>query len=168
MNENNDMKAGQSGFRTLTRQQSGLLAVGALMMVLGVGGVIFGGSMGLTFVKVCTIVFTVGAVTFALMQMMQTYNGNDMTLRRLRQIMIIGNVCFILAALLMVESNFQILFPYVATTIDGYNGWVHYVYNNWVIALLIAAILQMYTTHRIASELKKREEGRGKREEGKV
>lgn len=97
------MKAGQSGFRTLTRQQSGLLAVGALMMVLGVGGVIFGGSMGLTFVKVCTIVFAVGAVTFALMQMMQTYNGNDMTLRRLRQIMIIGNVCFILAALLMVE-----------------------------------------------------------------
>ena len=121
MNENNDMKAGQSGFRTLTRQQSGLLAAGALMMVLGVGGVIFGGSMGLTFVKVCTIVFAVGAVTFALMQMMQTYNGNDMTLRRLRQIMIIGNVCFILAALLMVESNFQILFPYVATTIDGYN-----------------------------------------------
>lgn len=161
MYENDDMKTGQSGFRTLSRQQSGLLAAGALMMVLGVGGVIFGGGAGVTFVRISTILFAVGAVTFALMQMTQTYNGNDMTLRRLRQIMIIGDVCFILAALLMVESNFRIIYPYVANTIDGYNGWVHYVYNNWVVALLIAAILEMYTTHRIAAELKKREERRG-------
>lgn len=161
MNESNAKKPGCDVFRPLALWQTWLLAAGALMMVLGVCGVIFGGGAGLAFVKVCTVVFAVGAVCFASMQMMQVYNGNDMTLRRLRQIMIIGNVCFILAALLMVESNFQILFPYVATTIDGYNGWVHYVYNNWVIALLIAAILQMYTTHRIASELKKREEGRG-------
>ena len=85
----------------------------------------------------------------------ENYDGKDIVIRRLRRIMVIGDMCFILAALLMLESNLQILFPLVATTVDGYNAWVHYVYNNWVVALLVAAILEMYTTHRISSELKK-------------
>ena len=90
-------------------------------------------------------------------QMAQTYEGNNFVIRRLRRIMVIGDVCFIIAALLMIESNFRILFPYMATTIEGYTSWVKYVYNNWVVALLIAAIIEMYTTHRIAHELNKEE-----------
>jgi hypothetical protein len=33
--------------------------------------------------------------------------------------------------------------------------YLQYVYNKWVITLLIAAILQLYTTHRISHELEK-------------
>ncbi len=145
----------RKGLKPLNKTQQMIFAAGAVMMVLGVGGVVLGAPLGLTFIRVATVVFAIGAVAFAAMQMMQTYDGKDIVIRRLRRIMVIGDMCFILAALLMLESNLQILFPLVATTVDGYNAWVHYVYNNWVVALLVAAILEMYTTHRISSELKK-------------
>jgi len=34
-------------------------------------------------------------------------------------------------------------------------SYLQYVYNKWVVTLLIAAILQLYTTHRISQELEK-------------
>ena len=37
----------------------------------------------------------------------------------------------------------------------GYYTYIEYVYNKWVVLLLIAAILEVYTTHRLDSELKK-------------
>lgn len=136
--------------RELSKLQSALLAVGGMMMVVGVGCVVFG-----ILVKLFAVIFAVGSVMFAVIQMSQTYQGNSITIRRLRRIMVIGDICFILAALLMVENVFHFLFPLIATTIDGYNAYLHYIYNNWVVALLIAAILQMYSTHRISYELKK-------------
>jgi hypothetical protein len=33
--------------------------------------------------------------------------------------------------------------------------YITYIYNKWVLTLLIAAILQLYATHRIDSELAK-------------
>lgn len=139
--------------KQLTYFQSVLFAVGALLMVAGAGCVVFR-----AIVPVATIVFSVGAFLFAGIQMMQTYEGQSLTIKRLRRIVVFSDICFIVAALLMIETNFQIIRPYVATTIDGYNTWLRVVYNNWVIALLIGALLQMYSTHRISSELKKEED----------
>ena len=85
--------------------------------------------------------------------------GDNLVIRRLRRIMLIGDACFILAAILLLENTFLFVFPYVATTVEGYNNYVHYVHNNWVVALLVAAILEMYSTHRISYELKKEENG---------
>lgn len=139
----------------MSQTQSLVFAAGAAMMVLGVCGVVFGSFAGITFVRIATVVFALGAVAFAVMQMLQTYDGGSITIRRLRHIMVIGDVCFIIAALLMVESNFHFVYPLMAQTVEGRNAWLHYIYNNWVVALLIAAILEMYTTHRISCELKK-------------
>jgi len=33
--------------------------------------------------------------------------------------------------------------------------YVQYIYNKWVVVLLIAAILQLYSSHRIGHELQK-------------
>ena len=33
--------------------------------------------------------------------------------------------------------------------------YLQYVNNNWVVVLLVAAVLQLYTTYRISSELEK-------------
>ena len=139
--------------RELSRTQTIVMAAGALLMVIGVGCVVFG-----MIVPVATILFAIGAIAFASMQMMQVYEGNSIVVRRLRRTMIMGDLCFVIAALLMLESNFRILFPYVATTMEGYNNWVRVVHNNWVVALLIAAIIEMYTTHRISYELSKEED----------
>jgi len=89
-----------------------------------------------------------GSVLFAAMQMRQTYQGRNATVRRLRHIQLLSDVLFLLAALLMIanESNFLPL---------DYLSYVKYVHNNWVIVLMVAAILQLYTGHRIANELEK-------------
>lgn len=85
---------------------------------------------------------------FAAIQMRQTYEGKNITIRRLRRIMLISDVLFLLAALMMFanQANFLGL---------DFLLYIKYVHNNWIILLLVAAILQLYTSHRIAHELEK-------------
>ena len=89
------------------------------------------------------------------MQYMQKYTGTDVTMRRLRRIMLTGAAFFIISALLMVENAYHVVFPLFAKTINGYTSYVKYIHNNWVVTLLVAAVLQLYSTHRISSELQK-------------
>lgn len=138
----------------LSRSQSIILAIGGALMVIGTGCVVFG-----FMPQVAAIVFAIGAVAFVVMQVQNVYTGNSIVIRRLRRTMLIADACFIIAALLLLENVFRIIFPYVATSVDGYNNYLRYVNNNWVVALLIAALLEMYTTHRIAYELKKEQKG---------
>ena len=85
---------------------------------------------------------------FAAMQMRQRYDGRNITIRRLRRIMLISDVLFLLAALMMFanQANFFGM---------DFLLYIKYVHNNWIIILLVAAILQLYTSHRIANELEK-------------
>jgi len=36
----------------------------------------------------------------------------------------------------------------------GYYNYIEYVYNKWVILLLIAGVLEVYSTHRMSSEMR--------------
>lgn len=140
--------------RELSKVQSILFAIGASLMVIGVGLVVF---MPLDSAKCGAIAFALGAILFAGIQMSQIYIGNNLIIRRLRRIMVIADIAFIVAALLLLENFFRIVYPLFATTINSYNAYVHYVHNNWVVILLVAAILEMYSMHRISYELKKEE-----------
>jgi len=93
-------------------------------------------------------VFAPGALLFAAMQMRQTYDGPLLVVRRLRRILLLSDVLFLLAALLMFAnlSNFLHL---------NYLSYVRYVHNNWIVVLLIAAVLQLYASHRMAYEIEK-------------
>ena len=82
------------------------------------------------------------------MQMQQRYEGQNFTIRRLRRIMLLSDVLFLVAALLMFASKGNFLGL-------SYITYIEYVYNKWVIVLLIAALLQLYSMHRIGSELEK-------------
>jgi hypothetical protein len=92
--------------------------------------------------------FAAGALAFAAMQMKQRYEGKSFVIRRLRRIVIVSDVFFLLSALLMFanQANFFGL---------DFLLYIKYVHNNWVITLLVAAILQLYATHRISNELEK-------------
>ena len=92
--------------------------------------------------------FAVGALGFASMQMLQRYEGKNVTIRRLRRMMLISDVLFLLAALLMFASQGNVFGLSHIT-------YVQYIYNKWVVVLLIAAILQLYSSHRIGHELQK-------------
>lgn len=127
-----------------------ILALGATLMVIGTGCVVFD-----FMPREAAIVFAIGAVMFVAMQVQNVYTGSNITIRRLRRIMLFADACFVVAALLLLENAFRFIFPLFQGSIEGYNNYVRYINNNWVVALLIAAILEMYTTHRIESEIKK-------------
>lgn len=134
----------------LNRLQSIVMLLGAVLMVVGAGLYVFGEQ------TVAPLVFAPGTLAFSLMQCRQKYLGTDLTLRRLRRIMLVGAALFVVSALLMVENSYKIVYPLFTKTIDGWNAYVRYVHNNWVLVLLVAAILQLYSTHRISAELAKR------------
>jgi len=110
-------------------------------MVLGAGGSLLQWGISL-------YVFAVGAVGFTSMQMMQRYEGRSIVIRRLRRIVLMSDVLFLVSALLMFASQGN---PLRLSHIV----YLQYVYQKWVVTLLIAAVLQLYTTHRIANELEK-------------
>ncbi len=133
--------------KELNKNQQIIMAAGATLMVVGVGCYVF------NFMPyVFSVVFTVGAIAFAVMQILQAsyVDSDNVTLRRLKKIMIVGDVCFILAGLLMLENSYMVLYRFLSWDI-----WLKYFWNNWVVLLLVAAILELYTSHRISYELKK-------------
>jgi len=97
----------------------------------------------------------IGALAFVLMQSRQRYDGSSLTIRRLRKIMTIAGFGFIIAGFFMVEDSYMFLRPVFSNTAEGYTTYVNVFHHNWVILLLISAILEMYTSHRISYELKK-------------
>ncbi len=133
--------------------QSITLLIGAFLMVVGVGLAIFAGAK-----YVGPWMFFFGAILFSLMQFCQRYQGESITIIRLRRILIFSNILFILSALLLLENSYLILFRgFLNWFENGYTYYMNFIHNNWVVVLLLAAVLEVYSTHRISKELKKEE-----------
>lgn len=127
--------------RPLSKIQNIIFLVGGFLMVIGAGS-------SLLAWKLAPYVFAVGAVCFASMQMLQRYEGTNFTIRRLRRMMLLSDVLFLVSALLMFANQGNVFgFSHIT--------YLQYIYNKWVITLLIAAILQLYSSHRIGQELEK-------------
>ncbi len=127
--------------RQMSKTETFLLLLGGMLMVIGSGASLFMQAWA-------PYVFAPGALLFAAIQMRQTYEGKNITIRRLRRIMLMSDVLFLIAALLMFASQANFL------GLD-FLIYLKYVHNNWIVVLLVAAILQLYTSHRIANELEK-------------
>ena len=127
--------------RTLSKWEARLLLVGGLMMVVGSGAYIL-------LQQWAPYMFAVGSVLFVAMQWRQRYEGKNFAVRRLRHILLLSDVLFLLAAVLMIANQSNFLGLDLLT-------YIRYVHNNWVVVLLVAAILQLYASHRIANELEK-------------
>ncbi len=123
-----------------------MFIIGGVLMVISVACFVFMWQQ-----KVVSLVFLLGSVMFAVMQIMQSYDGDSITVKRLKKIMTVADLFFILSGMLMVDTAWQVLRPLFGNEIDYFN----YVYNKWVMLLLAGAILEMYTMHRIGSELKR-------------
>ena len=127
--------------RQLSKVENAIFVIGALLMLAGAVA-------GLFRWQWFPYVYAVGAVCFASMQMLQRYEGSNFTIRRLRRIMLLSDVLFLLTAVLMFASHRN------ALGLD-WLYYLNYVKNNWVVLLLLASILQLYTTYRISNELEK-------------
>ncbi|BCS84635.1 MULTISPECIES: hypothetical protein [Prevotella] len=129
-----------------SKLQSILFLLGGILMVIGIGCFVFMFEQ-----QIASWLFLVGTVLFATMQMMQEYQGNNITIRRLKNIMNLADMVFIFSGILMVDNVYGFIRPAFSNSLDYFS----YIYNKWVVLLLIAAILEIYTTHRIEWEIKK-------------
>ncbi|MCI7089504.1 MAG: hypothetical protein MR960_06790, partial [Prevotella sp.] len=98
--------------RELDKTENAILLIGAVMMVIGSGANIFAQSWA-------PYVFGMGTIGFVLMQLKQKYEGSNVALKRLRRMVIISDVCLLLAALLMF-ANMDNLFRLDALTYIKY------------------------------------------------
>jgi len=127
--------------RQLSKFEGLALLLGGLLMVVGAGA-------NVLFYSWAPYAFAPGSLLFVAMQLRQRYVGKDFTIRRLRRIQIISDFLFLVAGLLMLANQKNFL------GLDQLS-YIRYVHNNWVVVLLVAAVLQLYTSHRIANELEK-------------
>ena len=127
--------------KQLNNWQNAIFLTGALLMVVGAGASLPGWSAA-------PYLFALGALGFTSMQMLQRYEGQNFVIRRLRRIMLLSDLLFLVSAVLMFASQGNVFHLDHIT-------YLQYIYNKWVVTLLIAAVLQLYTTHRISHELEK-------------
>ena len=104
-------------------------------IVQGVGAVLLlvGAMLQITRWELSPILYTIGAVMFAYVQIMTRYEGKNLIIRRLRRQQILGAALLVFAGVLMFVTK----------------------HNEWVLCLTVAAILELYTAFRIPSELEK-------------
>ena len=127
--------------KQLTQAQSYIFLIGAVLMVIGAGISLLGWWF-------YPYVYSAGALCYASMQLLQRYEGTNVTIRRLRRMMIASDFLILLTGVLMfadAQNYFGI----------SQMAYLQYVYHKWVVTLLIAALLQLYVTHRLDHELKK-------------
>ena len=133
----------------MSKAETFLFLLGGLLMVVGAGCFAF-----MWHREVVSWIFLVGAVLFSAMQTRQTYSGTSLVIRRLKRIQLLSGILFILTGILMADTAVHFLLPLFKGE-GGYISYITYIYNKWVIALLIAAVLEVYTTHRLSHELEK-------------
>ena len=127
--------------KQLHKVENVIFLLGAVMMVAGAVASVFQ-------VGWASYVFAMGVAAYVLMQFKQSYEGTSTTVMRLRQLVIVSDVLFILTSLLMFANNDN-LFGFDALT------YAQYIHNNWVVTLLVGAVLQLYTYWRLGVELPK-------------
>lgn len=136
--------------KQLSKLQSALFLIGGLMMVIGAGCFAFGFVYPKLMMVTCWI-FLLGTVLFSVIQAMQIYEGNNIVIKRLKKIQVFADIFFVLAGISMVDT----VYGFFRSLFENYETYITYFYNKWVVLLLVAAILELYTTHRISHELRK-------------
>lgn len=124
--------------KELSPLQNLCFRVGAVLMLVGVAVFIVLPVVGM-------YTYGVGVLMFTLMQVQTEYLGRNITLLRLRRQQLLACCCFVLACVLMSMQLLQ---------------WGPFRRQEWVVALAIGCVLELYTSFRIPNEIKKEEDRR--------
>ena len=103
-----------------------LFQIGGIMLIIGAVAKFFIPDYG-------SYIYSIGAVLFAVMQFICRPRGGSVVLRRLVAQQQIGGICIIAAAVLMFT----------------------HVRNEWIVAMSIGALFELYTAFRIPQEFEK-------------
>ncbi len=119
--------------KELSPLQNWCFIVGAVLMIIGL--VMF---MMYPVLGMCA--FGIGTLMFTLMQVQAEYLGRSLTLIRLRRQQLLACCCFVFSLVMM---SMQV------------HGWGPFRRQEWLVALAIGCVLELYTSFRIPQELKK-------------
>lgn len=123
--------------KQLNRLQNIAFQVGGILLVLGAIMPIVPAVS-----QHAATVFTIGALLFGSMQLLQRYDGPSIVIRRLRRQQILGAFFLMISAALLVMKTQHV-------------GPIPIRGDEWKVTLIVAAILELYTAFRIPSELEK-------------
>lgn len=123
--------------KELNKLQSLLLQAGGILLV---AGAIL--PMVPELRDYAVLVFGIGVLLFGSMQLLQSYEGRSLVLHRLRRQQIIGIALLAASAALMLMKEYHV-------------GPIAIRGDEWKITLIVAAILELYTSFRIPAELEK-------------
>lgn len=121
--------------RQLNKLQQILFYVGGVLILVGA-------VLNPITSDVAPYVYSVGALLFASMQIYAGYEGDSFVIRRLRRQQVIGALLLVLSGAAMFGKAYDI--PYTK-------------HNEWMVVMVVAALLELYTAFRIPAELKKEE-----------
>lgn len=138
--------------KQLSKLQTTLFIIGGVLMVIGAACFAFGFIFP-TMLLYTSWVFLIGTVLFSIVQAMQIYEGESRVIHRLKSIQGIADIFFVLSGISMVDT----VYAFARHWFSNYETYITFFYNKWVVLLLIAAVLELYTTHRISNELKSTE-----------
>lgn len=130
--------------KQLTPLQIWIMNIGGLLMLLSIIGRIFFPAVS---AYAYSLVYLCGAMGFSCMQMLQRYEGKSLTIRRLRSIQVAADMLFIL-------TGFFMLLPFMGIyhiPVLEITTWR----NEWLVLLIMGAILELYSAFRLAHELEK-------------
>lgn len=95
----------------------------------------------------CALLFLSGSMAFSCMQMLQRYEGSSLTIRRLRSIQVAADLLFIF-------TGFYRMLPFIGVYHIPFLNLTTW-RNEWLVFLLLGAILELYSAFRLAYELEK-------------
>ena len=100
-----------------------------------VGGIllVIGAALYVTRWVVAPYIYVVGSFMFGAMQMADRYEGSNFVIRRLRRQQVLGALMLMLTGIAMFVCK----------------------YNEWIVSLLIACLLELYKAFRLPQELEK-------------
>ena len=119
--------------KQLTALENLLSRVGAITIISGL-------AVHLLSEVASLFLFGIGVLLFTLMQLRAEYLGTDFVLKRLRRQQLISCVLLYCSVICMVMQTFRL-------------GMFQR--NEWLVCLVISAIIQLYTAWRIPAELSK-------------
>ena len=104
-----------------------------ILAMLGAILLLVGAILKMSFGDVASYIYTVGAALFAVMQFMGRVRGGNFAVRRLVTMQTIGSFALVVAGVLMFTHH----------------------RNEWIVAMTIGALLELYTVFRISHEMNK-------------
>lgn len=139
--------------KQLNKIQASIFILGGVLMVIGAACFAFGFMIYPKMVLYTSWLFLLGTVSFSVMQAMQLYEGPSQIIHRLKRIQTVADIFFVLSGISMVDT----VYAFARNWFSNYETYITYFYNKWVVFLLVAALIELYTIHRISHELKKEE-----------